>query len=53
MCWSKKTSGEAALLESKAGRVKQALKKVQSYSSSPVSLLDISFVPLIGSLLEA
>lgn len=37
----KKASGEAGLSGGKAGRLKQALNRVQSHSGSLVSLLDI------------
>lgn len=42
MCLSKKKArGEAALSVGKARRLKQPLKRVQSYSGSLVSMLDI------------
>ncbi len=56
MCRGKKASGEAALFGGKAGRLKQALKRVQSHSGSLVSLLDIrlcsSYRLLISGLMR-
>lgn len=49
---SKKGSGEAALFGGEAGRLKQALKSVQSHSGSLVSLLDIQLCSSYGHLIS-
>lgn len=41
MCLSKKAGGEATLFGGKAGRLEQALKRLQVHSGPLVSLLDI------------